>query len=87
LLALCIIYLYSANYYNNANMSPYINLHPPVRITQIAKEHLDKIVAAIKETGRGASGSNYLSNLILNQPIPTGNGHQPPADPCEEKKR
>jgi len=66
---------------------PYKTSYPPVRISPIAKAHLDKIVEALKKTGLRASGASYLTNLILTQPIPS-NGHTPAApgpNPCEEE--
>jgi len=63
---------------------PYKTSYPPVRISPIAKEHLDKIVESLKAAGLRVSGASYLTNLILNQPVP--NGHTPATNPCEEEK-
>ena len=63
---------------------PYKTSYPPVRISPIAKDHLQKIVDAMKATGLRISGSSFLTNLILNQPIP--NGHKPEPGPCGEEE-
>jgi hypothetical protein len=66
---------------------PYKTSYPPVRVSPIAKERLDKIVKALKKTGQKVSGASFLTNLILTQPIPS-NGHAAaePVNPCEEEK-
>jgi hypothetical protein len=54
---------------------PYKTPYPPVRISPIAKEHLEMIVDAMQATGLRVSAASFLTNLILLQPIP--NGHKP----------
>lgn len=59
----------------------YKEKHPPVRLTQIAFEHLTKIVIAEKEAGRSASNTSIVSSAILALPVP-GYG----SAPCEDKE-
>jgi hypothetical protein len=54
---------------------PYKNPYPPVRISPIAKLHLASIVEAMKSKGLRTSEASFLTNLILSQPIPNGNGN------------
>jgi hypothetical protein len=57
-----------------------------VRLDPLAHRHLGEIVNALKASGRNISMASYVSTLILCQPVPNGNGHNP--DPCgEEEKR
>jgi hypothetical protein len=67
---------------NSYTTMPYKTSFPPVRISPIAKEHLQKIVDALKAKGLRVSGASFLTGLILSQPIP--NGHKP--DPCGEEE-
>jgi len=54
-----------------------------VRLDLQAHQHLLAIVEALHDSGRNISMANYVSTLILVQPIP--NGHKP--DPCEEEDK
>ena len=63
---------------------PYKTSYPPVRISPLAKVHLQKIVDAMKATGLRVSGASLLTDLILSQPIP--NGHKPDPNPCGEEE-
>jgi uncharacterized membrane protein YfbV (UPF0208 family) len=47
-----------------------------------AKEHMKAILSSLQAIGLPITGTYWLSELILTQPIP--NGHKP--DPCEEKE-
>lgn len=55
-----------------------------VRLDPLAHQHLCEIVAALHISGRNISMANYVSTLILTQPIP--NGHKPEPGPCEEEE-
>jgi hypothetical protein len=55
-----------------------------VRLDPQAHEHLCEIVETLHASGRHISMANYVSTLILSQPIPNGNGHKPA--PCEEEE-
>lgn len=50
---------------------------PHVRIEPAAHDHLWAIIEAFKRSGRNISMARFLSDLILSQPIPNGNGHTP----------
>lgn len=62
------------------------NLYPPVRITPIAKEHLDLIVCRMKEKGMRESSSSFLSRLILEQPLPNGSAESKCNQDAKEEK-
>jgi uncharacterized membrane protein YfbV (UPF0208 family) len=47
-----------------------------------AKEHMKAILISLQATGLPITGTYWLSELILSQPIP--NGHKPA--PCEEEE-
>lgn len=44
-------------------------------ITTPAHQHMKRIVAALKKRGLPESNTRWLSELILSQPMPNGNGH------------
>jgi hypothetical protein len=46
-----------------------------------AKDHMKAILASLQGSGFPITGTYWLSNLILSQPIP--NGHKP--EPCGEE--
>jgi uncharacterized membrane protein YfbV (UPF0208 family) len=48
-----------------------------------AKEHMKAILTSLQATGLPITGTYWLSELILSQPIPNGNGHKPA--PCGEE--
>jgi hypothetical protein len=54
------------------------------QITTKAKDHMKDIVECLKAQGLPISGTYWLSNLILLQPIP--NGNKPAAEPGEEQE-
>jgi enamine deaminase RidA (YjgF/YER057c/UK114 family) len=54
-----------------------------VRLDPQAHQHLQEIVESLHASGRNISMANYVSTLILTQPIP--NGHK--LDPCEEEEK
>jgi len=54
-----------------------------VRLDPLAHQHLGEIINALKASGRNISMANYVSTLILTQPIP--NGHKPQHQPSDEE--
>ena len=65
---------------NKKIQSPLLRIHPA------AHDHLYAIIEVFKNSGRPISMSRWVSDLILSQPLPNGNGHIPPADPCPDKE-
>jgi hypothetical protein len=60
-----------------------------IKIWKTAHEWLKRLSDKYKAQGvSSASMTSLASQAILSLPEPTGNGHQPPADPalCEEGK-
>lgn len=49
---------------------PYTNPHPPIRLSPLAKKHLEKIVCRMKEKGMNETETGFVSRLIMAQPIP-----------------
>ena len=66
----------------NIPMSKSPNLQ--VRLDPLAHQYLGEIVNALKASGRNISMANYVSTLILSQPIP--NGHKREHGPCGEEE-
>jgi hypothetical protein len=52
-----------------------------VQISHQAYRHMKKIIGAYKRKGIPRSGTRWLSELILEQEVPTNGNHKPP---CEE---
>jgi len=55
-----------------------------VRLDPLAHQHLCEIVEALHVSGRNISMANYVSTLILTQPVP--NGHKAEPDPCADQE-
>lgn len=47
-----------------------------------AHQHMKRIVSALKKRGLYATNTAWLSELILSQPMPNGNGHAQPVAPA-----
>ncbi len=53
--------------------------YPQVRVTELADEHIKKVIRILRSRGLSVSKTSYLSELILSQPIPSA--------PAVKKKR
>lgn len=47
-------------------------------ISTQAHQHMKRVVAALKKRGLYATNTGWLTELILSQPLPNGNGHTAP---------
>jgi hypothetical protein len=63
--------------------------YPQVRINQMAKEHARQIVEELKRRGNTSESlTSWISNLIISQPLPNGNGngHAPDQVPTNHEE-
>jgi hypothetical protein len=59
--------------------------YPRTRIKPAAKKWLEHLFKQYRLLGLNRSQTDLASEAILSLPEPTGNGHQPPADPGKEQ--